>query len=267
MIINNNVDEIPDRYYANHNIRIVRLDRNLKRIGKEAFAGCDKLGWIMVPDGVREIDDRAFYGCSSVESLSIPATVERIGEDAFFFGSGNALKDLWVNISNKHFCCPDGVLYSKDMKKLLLYPRRRRGNKYVIPDGVEEVCAKAFIYADKLKSITVPDSVRTLGEQAFEQCYALEDLRIPDTIESIPARLCFGCRHMKNLLLPSNVKTIGSESFSGCSKLRGLHIPPSVEKISNDAFVGCTALKLIYLASSKMADLDWIPKGADVIRA
>ena len=40
--------------------------------------------------------------------------------------------------------------------------------RYVMPEGVETIDARAFSFCTKLLSVTLPDSVTAIGEDAFE---------------------------------------------------------------------------------------------------
>lgn len=56
----------------------------------------------------------------------------------------------------------NGVLYSKDKKKLLLYPPAKKDKEYVIPNGVETI-DYTFSNCKYLKTITIPSSVDDIG--------------------------------------------------------------------------------------------------------
>ena len=53
------------------------------RIGDYAFAGCNGLRKVIVPEGVAEIGMSAFLGCSSLQCVVLPTTVTNIGRFAF----------------------------------------------------------------------------------------------------------------------------------------------------------------------------------------
>ena len=58
-----------------------------------AFAGCDNLTSITIPDGVAEIGDKAFYNCSSLTTMAIPYSVTDIGARAF--GNCSGLREVY----------------------------------------------------------------------------------------------------------------------------------------------------------------------------
>ena len=52
-------------------------------IGKEAFAFCDSLTSITIPDSVKSIGWKAFLDCESLKEICIPYSVTSIGRHAF----------------------------------------------------------------------------------------------------------------------------------------------------------------------------------------
>ncbi len=52
-------------------------------IGSAAFANCDKVTSITIPEGVTTIGSRAFENCTALTSVNIPKTLARCEYDAF----------------------------------------------------------------------------------------------------------------------------------------------------------------------------------------
>ena len=65
----------PDAY---NQITSVELIGELDKIPNNAFAGCDKLESVIIPDEILEIGEGAFAGCTSLKSLTLPQSVESI---------------------------------------------------------------------------------------------------------------------------------------------------------------------------------------------
>ena len=53
-------------------------------------------------------------------------------------GTSN-LSEIEVDGQNKNYKSQDGVLYSKDMKQLLLYPLPNKDVSYSVPEGVDYI--------------------------------------------------------------------------------------------------------------------------------
>lgn len=66
-----------------YQLKSVRFNDGLERIGKGAFGYCSGLTTISIPEGVTVVDNDAFYSCSGVTSITLPKTLKLIGESAF----------------------------------------------------------------------------------------------------------------------------------------------------------------------------------------
>ena len=62
-----------------------RIEPGVTRIGEMAFAECDTLFEVAIPDGVREIASMSFFKCGELRGLTLPASAETIGSDAFSY--------------------------------------------------------------------------------------------------------------------------------------------------------------------------------------
>lgn len=62
---------------------IIRFDKPVTNIGKDAFYACRNLQSIVLPDGVVTIGDRAFSYCLKLTTITIPNSVTEIGNWAF----------------------------------------------------------------------------------------------------------------------------------------------------------------------------------------
>ena len=61
------------------------IEPDITKIGELAFAECETLYEVTIPDGVTAIDTMAFFKCVNLRSFNIPDTVETIGSDAFSY--------------------------------------------------------------------------------------------------------------------------------------------------------------------------------------
>ena len=105
------------------------------------------------PDGdrVTSVASRAFYNCSTISAIQIPSGITKIG-DLAFAGCKN-LVYISVSALNPSYCDLEGVLYSRDQSRLILYPAMRAGSTATIPPSVCEIAEMAFYNCTYLRSI------------------------------------------------------------------------------------------------------------------
>ena len=85
----------------------------------------------------------------------------------------NKVGNIVAPSNNENLVSKDGVLFSKDEKKILFWPGNKAGPEaggipttinYTIPDTVTEIGTLAFSFAIYLTSVTIPESVKKIGK-------------------------------------------------------------------------------------------------------
>lgn len=89
---------------------------------------------------------------------------------------------------------------------------------------VTSIRPQAFMYCDKLISVSIPDTVTSLGNGAFEYCWALETVDLPDSLTSIDNYAFQGCQKLKSITIPAAVSNIGSRVFELCYSLTAINV-------------------------------------------
>lgn len=145
-----------------------------------AFQDCKKLSQIDLPSTIVNMDS-AFSCCDSLTSIRIPASVKIVGEIPFYFCT--SLTEIIVDEGNTAYTDVDGVLFTKDITKLVAYPIGNTRTTYTIPDGVTEIDYGAFIHGINLTSICIPASITTIGCNATFECHNLKDVYYTGTRE------------------------------------------------------------------------------------
>ena len=95
-------------------------------------------------------------------------SVTTIGEGAFAYCY--SLASISVASDNPNYIGIDGVLFNKDKTMIVVYPARKYGSEYTIPNSVTTIGEWAFVRCSSLASIDIPNSVTTIGEGAFYCC-------------------------------------------------------------------------------------------------
>lgn len=147
------VKEIPDAGFAYSGIAHIDLPQGVTRIGYAAFLGCSRLTDIVLPDSVSSIDDMAFMVSVTVSQGYLPYVP-------------TPFTRIDVAPGNPYFTSIDGVLFDKEGKTLIAYPEGK-SDKYVVPNGVEQIGAYAFIANITLKDLVLPSSLQAIGVSAF----------------------------------------------------------------------------------------------------
>ena len=227
------------------NLSAITLPSNLTSIGAYAFSGCSSLQGINFPIVLETIGTRAFLSCRSMTSVEIPASVISIGDNAF--GGCTGINDFVVNSANSNYCAVEGVIYTKDGKKLVQYPAKRRGT-YAIQSNTETIGNGAF-YGSNIQSVVFPSSVTSLGDYAFNNCYLLEGIEIPSNITDIGISAFADCYNLKTIILPQSLSGISNYLLSGCSKLEKVILPEQVNSIGKSSFAYCSSLTEIEIPS------------------
>ena len=235
-------------FTSNQLLTSIVIPDSVISIGNSAFEYSKNLKRVDFPDSIRRIDTYAFHGSENLLSIYIPSQVETIGHGAF--RDCKKLPSIDVASNNDYFKSVDGVLYSKDGKKMLAYPRGKTGTSYTVLNGTEIIGGGAFEDCKKLKTITIPQGVTEIQTVAFGACTNLETVILPDTLVSIEDSAFLWCEHLKNINLPDSLISIEGWAFNGCSSLRKLAIPQTVSYIGDKAFEDCKHLTVSVGAGS-----------------
>ena len=196
--------------------------RKVTVLGNSTFQYCTQasdIESVTLPDSLTTIEKNAFYNCEKLKSVTIPQNVSSIGLAAFVEGlSESSLTEIKVDPENPYFSEKDGVVFSKDGTKLIVFPSGRSGD-YQIPDGTVSVGDYAFYYCVNVSSITVPGSVRSLGEGAFGNCSSLTKAVLNEGLEEIGEYAFQSSSGIRDLIIPASVKSVGKNGLrlsSGC---------------------------------------------------
>ena len=145
-------------------------------IGVKAFAYCDALTQLTIPEGVATIGNSAFKSCSSLTEVNIPASVTNIGSWVFNYCS--ALTAIHVAEGNTAYSSEDGVLFNKDKTTLLQYPAGKTETTYAVPASVTSIAEYAFAWCRNLTKISLPESLDNIGNVAFNECTNLTEMTV-----------------------------------------------------------------------------------------
>ncbi len=218
-------------------------------IGDNAFASCQHVNGIYIPNSVKTIGSRAFQDCIALEGISIPDSVTKIGDYAFM-GCGN-IGGINVDPKNHSYASDEhGALFDHSKSRLIFYPPGRVGS-YTIPSSVTSIDATAFEGSSGLTGgLTIPNGVTSIGHDTFSGCHQLKRVTIPNSVTYIGNSAFYFCGGLTEMKIPNSVTYIGDHAFYYCEQLKSMAIPNSVTHIGNSAFEYCTGLATIAISNS-----------------
>ena len=147
--------------------------------GSSPIQNCKNLRTFQMPNRIRYISKYFFEGCDSLESVSFGKNFRgyqmTFGDENIFDDSSSLLSKKWQKIkvakSNPYLESIDGILYDKQQKRLLLYPRGRISTTYRVPKGTKSMSDSAFRLCDRLQTVIISDKKLKLHyKRLFEDC-------------------------------------------------------------------------------------------------
>ena len=136
-----------------------------------AFAGCQSLAGIKIPENVVCIGGNSFEGCKSLTQVTIPDSVTTIGGHPF--AECTSLNAINVDRSNPNYRSINGNLYSKDGSSLIQYAVGKTDISFIVPDCVTHIEVRSFEGCESLESVTISKSVKNISFGAFLNCTSL----------------------------------------------------------------------------------------------
>ncbi|MBN2651762.1 MAG: leucine-rich repeat protein [Spirochaetales bacterium] len=215
----------------------------------ETFSGCTSLKELRIPEGETSFYFSNFINCSSLTSVSFPQTLSKI---VFDLNTGTSREGLppivsfEVHPDNPKITSVDGVVFSKDMKSLLLYPRNKLDETYSIPEGVEMITIRAFAYTLSLKNLKAQTSLRYVESYAFCNSKSLMSVEFTDGLKFIGFEAFFGCSNLERVVLGNSLTDIWFGTFGYCSSLKEVVLPKSLVSIRRDAFLMATIQEIVF---------------------
>ncbi len=232
-----------------------------------------------IPSGITTIAANAFWASGNLTSIFIPASVTTI--DSSFFALYN-LSNITVDEDNAVLASVDGVLFNKDFTTLYLYPAKKPGTHYVVPESVTTIASRAIRSCSVLSSIELGYNLATIGEEAISDCPNLAQIdiasenasfssfggvlfskdcttlylyppaksdasyTIPDSVISLEYCSFASNRYIASVISGTGLTTIDRFAFSGCSNLKRITLRNNLGKIGFNAFMSCSSLSNVY---------------------
>ena len=133
--------------------------------------------YFTIPAGVVSVSAEAFHNCNSIKTLSINDDIADFPIE-ILTNTLPQFENIEVGPNNKLFKLVDGVLLSKDGKRLIRMCLNSQSEKYVVPESVTKVEDGAFRGCDKIESFTIHEQVSSIGKNVFEGCTGIKELHV-----------------------------------------------------------------------------------------
>ncbi|MGM9562632.1 MAG: leucine-rich repeat protein, partial [Faecousia sp.] len=265
-------------YSKRSNIQSVIVEEGVTTLGVYAFQYCTALTSISLPTSLQQINTLCFQECTALSEITLPEGLTTIGYGAFnlcgltaihlpatltsielraFYGC-TALNKITIAEENPAFLVQDGVLYNKDITKLILCPGDRV-EPLVIPDTVTYIESDGFSNCTKLTELTLPDGLPLVGNP-FSFCNGLLNIHVYDSnpnyaevdgvlfSKNLQNLLKFPCGRTGRYDIPNGTVVICSEAFCRMKNPMVVTMPDTVEVIASRAFSYSTGLTQITLS-------------------
>ena len=254
-------------FYRCNGLVSVQVPGSVTAIKNGTFRECNNLKKVILNEGVAKIEGSAFVFCSSLEQIKLPQSLMSIGSGAFdnctslisvelpdnaiissnTFKECKNLSDIVISDTNNNYIVKNGILYNKNMTRILCYPAGIKDTEFFVPDTVKTIGDFAFYGTKALESINIPDSVTNIGTDAFGECSGLKEVVIPDSVTSMGEAVFYKCTSLEKVKLSVNITSPNPAVFQYCSSLKEVVLPESMKFISFFMFSYCKEITNIVL--------------------
>lgn len=212
-------------------------------IDKEAFAGCDRLTKIRMPNTITTIGDEAFAGCTELATFEFSKNITHIGKEAFLDTAfeANLPNDAVVSVNSVLVHIGQGMLGDKTALITKVGNYEERITNY-IEAGYTVFDMDSLNTISNLNDIVESSTTITQWmEGLFNGSDSIEIIEIPNDLSEVPSRSFEDCQKVKEVIIYDNITSIGDKAFYNCVNLEKIDIPDNVVNIGNYAFSGVGA--------------------------
>lgn len=200
-------------------------DKNRAKKCDGAFAYCEKLSYIQMPENLLDLGTLTFAKSGLVQIDFAGEALTSIPYGTFRGCASLEAVEL-----------PEGIVSIDNSKS-------------------NNSTFGAFSECTALKSVTMPSTLQKIGTHAFYKCTALDKVAcesgaISDSLVSVEKEAFSGCKTLGNtapVAFPNTFTSIGESAFRDCTALgtaAPIELPSSLALIDKSAFSNCTSLSL-----------------------
>ena len=246
-------------FFGCSNLQTINLPDTITTIGGTCFGNCKKLNNVKLPSNLKTLDTQTFSACTNLQNIELPQNLESLNAECLAGTSITKIK-LPKNLSNieiralsistlqeintsenNYFEFKNGVLYSKDLKTLVMaLPNVTNIN---MESTVETIQGFAFEYCNKLSNINITEKVKSIGKSAFSNSN-LKGITVDpknnyftvvnNNLYSFDGTILYRLFDTGNVIIKDGVKNIVRGALSNNGTIKSITLP--------DSFVGDTTI-------------------------
>ena len=212
---------------------------------------------LTIPDSVVSVTGWLWYEDWEVlETVNIGSGF--VGDLGGVFGSAMKLKAINISANNPAYASEDGVVYTKDFRKMATYPQGKTAWT-TVPATVEDLSCLESLMAVNIQIAagspyfyTVNGITYTIDGKTIVNCSPDKSgtLTIANTVTGFWESSFAGCDSLTRVVVPSTVDRIVYNQFANCGSLKEIVIPASVQTIEAAAFFNCEALEKVEITDA-----------------
>lgn len=257
------------------NIRKIVIEEGITYIGDTAFASCESLTSVELPNSLLQIGDAAFASCTLLEELTLPNGVIAIERLAL---SRSGLKIIFVpdsleTIADNAFSYCNSITevnYSgsqADWENIefgdnnwplinanIIWGKEGQTDISVLASGDCGDHTSWILTSDGV--LTISGSGRMAGWGSYTQvpwydfAQQIFTVNINSGVTSIGDLAFARCEYLTNVKLPDTMTRINLGAFAGCRRLTEIVVPEGVKRIGDKTFADCFALTSVTMPVS-----------------
>lgn len=203
------LSEISAHMFAGAALTEFTVGANIKTIGQSAFAENSLLETLDFASAtaLESIGEGAFADCNSLKAVTLPESLVTLGASAFL----------------RCYALESAVIPSVTEMGNTAFAECRSLERVTFGGNATVTGAYTFYNCTALNSVTLGDAITSIGEGAFGKCSALESINLNNvtTVESNAFALCTALANVTNL---DKIETIGANAFGNCGSLTELNL-------------------------------------------
>ncbi len=274
LVIPDSITEICDNAFRDcYFIEKVIFSPNskLEKINPGVFSSCKNLKEISFPSTLKKIEDNSFLECKSLTKITLPKSIVYVSKFAFY--KCENMEGFYIDGESEFIEAIDGVIYSKNLKELRVYPYGKKDKAYKVLPKTRSISMNAFysnLYIEEINLCNVEviynnsffncNNLKTIHGSSLWLCLNgkpfLETKWYKEQKDFAKIGKCLisykGEEKIINQTHLSDIKYISGRAFDN-TLVEEITIPSNVKYIMPDAFINNRHLKKVIILGNAIA--------------